>query len=223
MACGAAVAGFAALAVLVAHRESTGFDTWMFRELSAHIGTGPAATMLSLSAPAVPISICATVALVSAMLRRWGLAALAAIGPAATVLLTKLVFKPLLGREFTESVLKSVFGPDAVTGQFRLTGVFPSGHESAVAATACLLVVVTFQLPWSRRAQVTSVCLLAVWTVAAALGLVRNFWHYATDTIGAICLAVTVVLGLALLIDSYGASVLRRARPAVRATGSAEG
>ena len=53
-----------------------------------------------------------------------------------------------------------------------------------------------------------------MWTVLAAVGLVRNFWHYATDTIGAMLLATTVVLGMALAIDRYGEPVARRLRPA---------
>jgi uncharacterized membrane protein len=43
--------------------------------------------------------------------------------------------------------------------------------------------------------------LIGLWALVAAIGLVRNFWHYATDTIGAMFLAVVVVVGLALLID----------------------
>ena len=50
--------------------------------------------------------------------------------------------------------------------------------------------------------------------IVAAIGLVRNFWHYATDTIGAMLLATVVVLGAAFIIDTYGATVMRRLRPA---------
>ncbi len=200
--CGTAALGFVLLGVLVADDASTGFDGWVFKELYAHLGPGVAAAMLSSSVPAVSIAVCAAVCGIAALAGHWDLAVLAGIGPATTVLLTEFLFKPLLGRELA-------------SGESRVTGVFPSGHESAIAATAWLLVLVSFRLPLGRpRAAV--LLLLAVWTVVAALGLVRNFWHYATDTIGAMCLATSVVLGLALLIDSYGATVLRRLRPADR-------
>lgn len=188
----AAAAGFVVLAVTVAGGASTSFDTWMFRELYAHLGNRAAATLLGLSSPGISIGLMAIVALFAALLRRWDVAVLAAVGPGLTVLLTKLVFKPLIDREL-------------VIGDFRVSGVFPSGHESAVASCSFVLVIVAFQLPMRRRLRVGFLALLGVWTVVAALGLVRNFWHYATDTIGAICLSGAVVLAVALAIDSRSA------------------
>jgi hypothetical protein len=63
------------------------------------------------------------------------------------------------------------------------------------------------QLPVRLRLRVALIVVFAAWMVASAIGLVRNFWHYPTDTIGAICLSVTVVGCVALAIDRYGARV----------------
>lgn len=213
--CAVALAGFAALAALVAGGRSTSFDTWMFGELYADIGNGTAAVLLSISTPALSIGICALVALFAALLRRFDLTALAVVGPTLTVVLTKFVLKPLLGRQYgSNEVAEPVLGHQLFDERFELSGVFPSGHESAVAATACLLVVVAFQLPLTRRWRAALLTLIAAWTLLAAVGLVRNFWHYATDTIGAMLLATTVVLGVALTIDRFGSTLLRRLRPA---------
>jgi hypothetical protein len=57
---------------------------------------------------------------------------------------------------------------------------------------------------------------LAVWVLVAALGLIRNLWHYATDTIGSMLLSVTIVSTLALAIDDHGEAVVRRLRQRLR-------
>lgn len=190
----AAAAGFAALAVTVAGGASTSFDTWMFRELYAHVGDGATATLLALSWPGISIGLMALVAVFAVWLRRWDVAVLAVLAPGLTMLLTEVVFKPLLDRQF-------------VIDESTLSGVFPSGHESAVASCSLVLVIVAYQLPMGRRLRTGVLAALGVWTVVAALGLVRNFWHYATDTIGAICLSGAVVLAVALVIDSRSATV----------------
>jgi hypothetical protein len=196
--CAIAAAGFAALAGTLGTGGSTSFDAWMFRELYAHVGTTGAAALLDFSTPGVSIGLTALVAVFAALLRRWDVAALAVIGPGVTVLLTHSLFKPALGREF-------------VIGTFSATGSFPSGHESAVASTALVLAIIACRLPMSRRARAAVLAVLAVWTVVAALGLVRNLYHYTTDTIGAICLAAAVVPATALAIDSATAALTRRA------------
>jgi undecaprenyl-diphosphatase len=189
----AAAAGFTALAVTVAGGASTSFDTWTFRELDAHVPNGAAATLLALSWPGISIGLVTLVVVFAVRLRRWDVALLAVLGPGLTMLLTEVVFKPLLDREF-------------VIDESTLSGVFPSGHESAVASCSLVLAIVAYQLPIGRRLRNGVLAALGVWTVVAALGLVRNFWHYATDTIGAICLSGAVVLTVALVIDSASAT-----------------
>lgn len=202
--CVVAVIGFAVLAALVAGSHSTGFDDWTFRELYRHTGDSFAQATLGLSQPAVSISICALIVVAAALARRWEIAVLASVGPGATVLLAKYVFKPLLGRVFSsDDLFRALLGRVPNADTYTVTGTFPSGHESAVASTACVLVILCFRAPVTRRVRAALLALIAAWTLIAAIGLVRNFWHYATDTIGAICLAVAVVVALALVVDRY--------------------
>jgi undecaprenyl-diphosphatase len=200
--CAVVGASFAVLAATLGVGASTSFDNWMFRELYAHLGTGWAEALLDVSAPAVSITVLAVVAVVAALLRRWDVAVLAAVGPGGTVLLAEVVFKPLLGREMVVPEISD----------FRLRGSFPSGHEAAVMSAALVLAIIVCRLPLSRGGRAGVLTGLAVWTVAAALGVVRNFYHYATDTIGAIFLAAAIVPATALAIDSAGAALRRRAR-----------
>jgi membrane-associated phospholipid phosphatase len=204
--CIAAAAVLTTFVLTFGHRGSTRFDTWAFEELYAHVSTGAAGTLLGFSTPQIGISLAALAALVAALVRRWDVAALAALGPTVTVVVTEFVLKPTLGRAL-------------VIDGVGVTGVFPSGHESVVASTACVLAVVVWQLPMGRGVRAVVLTMLGAWTVLAALGLVRNFWHYATDTIGAACLSVAVVLGMALAIDAVaGRRAGRRdARPAADA------
>ncbi len=203
LAWASAVAGllFAALALVVFRSASTSLDTWMFRELYLHVGDGSANVLLEFATPAMSLVLLAVVAGTAALLRRWDLAALAVLGPGVTVFLAEVVLKPLIGRY-------------SVLFYFGITerGSFPSGHEAVVASTACVLLIATSQLPIRRRARGVIVAVLATWTLVAAIALVRAFYHYATDTVGAICLAIGVVSCAALLIDRYAGAVLRRPR-----------
>jgi PAP2 superfamily len=213
VACVVAAAAFAALSAVVAGGRSTAFDNWTFRELYHHIGYTPATDLLIFSLPALSIASCAAVAGLAALARRWDLAALAVLGPTVTVALTKWVLKPLLGRDLYVSDFFSPGTLPGLKGELPSAhGVFPSGHEAAVASTAWVLVIVLFQLPFTRRWRAVLVGVVAVWTALAAIGLARNLWHYLTDTIGSMLLATVVVLGLALLIDRYGAGVARAIR-----------
>ena len=210
-ACALAAIGFAVLAAVVAGDHSTAFDDWMFRRLFAHSGNAFATLTLAVSNAAVPIFICAVVVIAAAAARRWDVVVLASVGPGGTVLLTKYVFKPMLSRVLsTDDVYHALRGLVPPGDSYSVTGAFPSGHESAVASTACVLIIVCCQASISRRLRVALVGLIAAWAVIAAIGLVRNFWHYATDTIGAICLSIVVVVGLALVLDRYFASVQQR-------------
>ena len=56
----------------------------------------------------------------------------------------------------------------------------------------------------------TAVLALAV--VAGAVGLVGHFYHYATDTIGAVGVVLAVTLGAGLLIDRIAAKIRSRQR-----------
>jgi undecaprenyl-diphosphatase len=68
-----------------------------------------------------------------------------------------------------------------------------------------------------RPAGATSAALLAAWTLAAggtmAAALVVEREHYPTDTVGGFCVAVTIVLVSALVIDWLADRAQRRTRP----------
>jgi membrane-associated phospholipid phosphatase len=210
-ACAVAAIGFALLAAVVADDHSTAFDDWMFRTLFVHTGNAFATLTLAVSNAAVSIFICGLIVVVAAVARRWDVVVLASAGPAGTVLLTRYVFKPLLSRVLsTDDVYHALRGLVPPGESFSVTGAFPSGHESAVASTAWVLIIVCCQASISRRLRAVLLTLIAAWALISAIGLVRNFWHYATDTIGAMCLATVVVVGLALVIDRHFATVQRR-------------
>jgi undecaprenyl-diphosphatase len=209
--CIVSLIAFVALAALVAGGHSTAFDDWMFRQLFVHTGNAFATLTLAASSAVVSIAVCVVAVVVGTRARRWDVVTLASLGPAATVLLTKFVLKPLLGRVLaTDDVYHALRGLVPPGDSNTVTGTFPSGHESAVAAAACVLVLICCQLRMSRRLRALLVVLSIAWALVAAVGLVRNFWHYATDTLGAVCLAVAVVVGLALALDRYFAVARKR-------------
>jgi undecaprenyl-diphosphatase len=182
-----AMLGFVALAVRYAGDSTAGrFDDRVRSALDATVsGRSPLNLLLSLGEP-LPVGASALVlALVALSLRRRRLALLAVVGPVLTGLVTTFV-KPLDGR---------VIGG----GSFS----FPSGHTGG----ACSLGLVTALLLVSvlGLGSVASIAVLVLGTLlpgaAMAVGLIVNDWHYATDTVGGLCAAVTMVLGSALVIE----------------------
>lgn len=146
------------------------------------------ATVLPLLMP--PTALALAVLCWRAAFRR--AAALCLLGPAAASLATA-VLKPLLGR------------PAQSGGGF----MFPSGHVTAVAAVATVLAVlllpggVLASRSYAFRAWAWA-ALLAV-TAAASLGTTLLGYHYLTDVVGALLVAVAVVLGVAATIDRLAA------------------
>jgi undecaprenyl-diphosphatase len=196
-----------ALGAVVYQGRSTSFDNWVFRRSYDHIGASTAHFLLDLSVPTGSIVVLAVLVVLAAWQRWWNVAALAVLGPLAVLAAIELVFKPIVGR---------ALHPAAVNDGLPLSirSVYPSGHEGTVAATAFVLMVVVCRLPVRPPLRAAALTLLAAWMVASAVGLVRNFWHYPTDTIGAVGLAAAGIGLVALGIDRYGAScaqLLRRA------------
>jgi undecaprenyl-diphosphatase len=129
---------------------------------------------------------------------------LAALAPAAAVVVTEYVLKPIVDRYLYQpgvpvAVLRSTY-----------SGAFPSGHETGVASAALLVLVGLGQLRLGRAARAGAVAVLAGWTALAALGLISSYFHYATDTAGALGVAVVVVLGGAWAIDASVPALARR-------------
>jgi membrane-associated phospholipid phosphatase len=118
------------------------------------------------------------------LLGRRRLALLAVAGPVLTGVATT-VLKELIGRTKDGDL------------------AYPSGHGGAATAfalvAALLLVSVLAVRPWVAAGIVAAVT-VAAGSVMAVLMTVANY-HYLTDAIGGFCTAVSVVLGLALILD----------------------
>ena len=133
---------------------------------------------------------------------------LALVAPAAAMITTSLVLKPIVGR----------------TRGHELS--FPSGHTTAVAgiaATAVILVLGTPALaPRVRRAVSVALGLLVV---VVGVCLVGRGYHYPTDVVGAVGLVLAIVPPVALVVDAFAmlGDDGDRARPASGATDAPTG
>ncbi|MEA2827774.1 MAG: hypothetical protein QOG43_2213 [Actinomycetota bacterium] len=119
-------------------------------------------------------------------------AAVALLGPTATIVVTELVAKPVINQP--------VLGPGRV---------FPSGHAAGLAAAAIVLVLVLHR----HRGRVASLPVAPmVLAAVAAMGVsaVRLGRHYPTDVVGGVALAMAVVLGLMAIGSKFDA---RRSSP----------
>jgi undecaprenyl-diphosphatase len=134
----------------------------------------------------VPVSLASGLVAVPAR-RRHGApgVALVVLGPALARVTTSLVLKPIVGR----------------TKRGRL--VYPSGHTTSVASLAVAAAVLVLGADdRSRRGRAALGLGLAVPVVAVGAALVGRGYHDATDTVGAVGVALAVVLTLALALDA---------------------
>jgi membrane-associated phospholipid phosphatase len=112
--------------------------------------------------------------------------ALVLLGPPLAMVTTSLVLKPIVERTRGGEL------------------AFPSGHTTSVAslAVACgVLVLGLTALPWAAR--LLAVTGLAGLVLAVGAGLIADEIHYPTDTLGAVGVALAVVLGVALAVDAW--------------------
>jgi membrane-associated phospholipid phosphatase len=133
----------------------------------------------------VPLAVLVAVLAVTCLVvGRRRLAVLAVAGPVATGLLTT-VLKPVIDRTKNGDL------------------AYPSGHMGAAVASALVVALLLVGLVSMGR-WLTIVVLVAV---PAVVGVVVGFamtvtnYHYLTDAIGGFCVAVAVVLSLAVLLD----------------------
>jgi membrane-associated phospholipid phosphatase len=133
--------------------------------------------------------------------RRWQVVALAVVAPLACVLVTEVLAKPLVDRRH-EGYLS-----------------YPSGHTvTSVAALTVLVLAVS--AGWSKRHRLFAGAAWVVLVVIVAAGLVAMDYHYPTDTIGGIGVALGVTLPGALLADRVRSAV---GPGTVRSAGTAPG
>jgi membrane-associated phospholipid phosphatase len=136
--------------------------------------------------PPTMILACAMLAAIFLLSGRRRLALLAAVGPAVAAGFTEFVLKPLIGRRLDDALS------------------FPSGHTTAAAALAVVVLVALLgpsQPRWPLVARWAASVLAFVGVAAIATAMVAAGYHYATDTVGGLCVAVGVVLSVALAID----------------------
>jgi membrane-associated phospholipid phosphatase len=186
----------AVLGVLVHDKQGSSLDThvttwvfWHFRSRSV------ARALLQLSDPAFDVGVLATVAIGAGWRRAWRICVLAVAGPVIAILISEKLLKPGVHRVIGHGL------------------AFPSGHETGIASVATVVAVLLLRTGARRAVKVAGIVALAAWSVFAAVGLVRAFVHYPTDTVGGVCVALATVLVTALLVDAVAD---RRVRKNVR-------
>jgi membrane-associated phospholipid phosphatase len=141
--------------------------------------------LIEVGSPPVVVAAAALTALACLWFRRRRLALLAVLGPGLAGAVATLS-QPLVGR--------------TVDGDW----AYPSGHTAGATSLALVaaFVLVAVLRPDPRWAA-TLVAGIGVLTGAAMTVLVvAADWHYSTDAVGGFLVAITSVLGCALLIDA---------------------
>jgi membrane-associated phospholipid phosphatase len=146
----------------------------------------------ALSNPVLVYAVIAALVAYGLWRRRWEVAALAVAAPGVCVLVTELS-KPLFNRLHAGYL------------------TYPSGHmaSSAAAFTVAALVITT---GWAGRRWRLAWAVWLVVVVCTAAGLVAMNYHYPSDTIGGLCLALGTVAPGAVLADVVSARRDERAR-----------
>ena len=136
-------------------------------------------------------------------LARRKLAVLAVAGPVLTGIATTVV-KPVIERTKNGDLS------------------YPSGHMGSAVAVAVVVSLLLVSMLGARRwVSVVAVAIPVMWGVTVGLAMTVTNYHYWTDAVGGFCVAVAVVLGLALLIDCVQARKIRI--EAVSSTGGRTG
>jgi undecaprenyl-diphosphatase len=167
------------------HGERTGtrFDDAVYAAIMRHLSTGQLKGLLHLTDPAPMIVLLAAVAGIAAVRRNWRLVAVTVISPLLALLVTEQILKPLVHRTHLGGL------------------AYPSGHESAPACLAAIAAMLVLRTGWRLAAKLASLAALVLDLLLCGIALVGAFYHYATDTVGAVCLSVACVLSTALVVD----------------------
>lgn len=182
-----AALGLVVLALRYGGTEVTGgfderSDAWIQAQLAPH--RAMLGQVVRLASPGTVVVMSGLVGLASLALGRSRIALVAIAGPVVTGLVTTAL-KPAIGR--------------TLGGELAL----PSGHTGGATALAVVAALLAVSL---ARSKVTAVGLIAsagVLAVGAVMGsaLVAIRVHYTTDTLAGFCTAMSVVLGIALVVD----------------------
>jgi undecaprenyl-diphosphatase len=181
----ASAAGVAAIGVAV--HDETGpiwFDHRVVRAINHGVPFWVQDAVLHLTDPALVVGVLAAAAAVAIALRRWNVLALVVLVPSVAVVLTEVILKPAIHRTKGLGSL-----------------AYPSGHETGLASLVCVLGLILLSSGLHAAYKVLGTAVLVVVGLAGGVALVGRYLHYATDTIGAIGVALSVTLVVGLLID----------------------
>jgi membrane-associated phospholipid phosphatase len=104
---------------------------------------------------------------------------------AAALLISEHVAKPLVQRTYNAEL------------------TFPSGHVTAVSATALAMWLALYPLLGKRARNITLVLGVA-WTLLMSLAVVGALWHTPLDAVGSILLSVGIVTAGAAVFEPAG-------------------
>ena len=142
-------------------------------------GAAPHAVLYAV--PVAALAALVALAVISWRRRDWGALVLCLAGPALALVLTDVVFKPLVDR------------------RMHLSLAYPSGHATGAAAVAALALVLCHRWKGWRALAVVSPVALALPAVMG-VALVRLNWHYPTDVVGGTAIGAATVLALAAVV-----------------------
>jgi len=173
------------------HRNYTRFDwriaVWIYR----HVNHRFVRDLVHITSPTGVTLLIGAVVVAAWVSGRKRLAVVTALGPLLAIFITEWVAKPLVGRELTVLPTLPPVGSDS----------YPSGHETGLASLTTSLVLVAFAMTAATVWRLAAIAGALVIDLVGSLALVGNFYHYATDTLAAICVSVASIVGLALVVD----------------------
>jgi undecaprenyl-diphosphatase len=190
-----AILVLAMLALRYAHQEAAGrLDRTLDIYIRTHLRQEQSLTraLISLADPAHAAILVTALAGAAALARRWSGVMLLLGGTLTAVMISEVILKPLIGR------LR--YG--------HLT--FPSGHTTAMAAIATAILLIGAQRPRGIALRLYASLAAIVVPASVAIALVAQQVHYATDTVAGCCVAVAVVLTMALGLDFFAPRIRSR-------------
>ena len=202
----ASCAGIVAILGFAEHDDNraNAFDVHAARWIQADLPQPAVAVASWASSVAVMAAVVVLTVAAAARNRRWDVVALALLAPVLATLLTEQLLKPLVHHT-------TYWVPPGA--QPSLT--FPSGHETFLTSIAVVLGLVLLSGGVSVAATLAGSALLSIYVALGAIGLVARHLHSATDTIGAVGVALAVTLLVAMAVDRAAASVAPRRRELV--------
>jgi membrane-associated phospholipid phosphatase len=172
-------------AMFLRQRRGSGFDDavdgWVYHQFG--YDNGFLRAVLHLADLPVVLGALAAILVIGLMRGRREVAWLAVLGPSLAMVLTELLFKPLVHR---------------TSGDYL---AFPSGHTTGIVSVAAVLGVILLGARLHAGLRAVLVVPLVAAVVLVATALVGLDYHYFTDTVGGFCVGVGSVITVAVLLD----------------------